>query len=65
MQIDVDFPIYDEFGNRIVKCYFCGYVGKDFEFVSYGGRGHVNCGICRKCSYTVPFEFQKNLIEQL
>lgn len=52
---DMDFEkqetqIRDVFGNRWIKCEFCGKIAKEEEFVSYGGDGHINLGKCNKCS---------------
>ncbi len=42
--------IRDHTGRRWVKCEKCGEIKPDSEFSSYGGMGHVNLGICSKCS---------------
>ena len=41
--------IRDQFGNRWIQCERCGRIGQDGDFVSYGGKNHVNLGICKKC----------------
>ena len=42
--------IRDRFGTRWVKCEKCGAIKQDVEFVSYGGRNHINLGICSDCN---------------
>lgn len=42
--------IRDAAGNRWVKCEYCGLIAKESEFVLYGGKNHVNLGICKSCS---------------
>lgn len=44
-----DTPAIDPDGNRWVKCEFCGYIGKDNDFITFGGPNHVNLGKCKKC----------------
>lgn len=41
--------IRDRYGNRWVQCEKCGTIKQDVEFVSYGGRNHINLGLCRDC----------------
>lgn len=43
--------VRDTYGNRWIKCEFCGKVAKDTEFSSYGGAigVHLNLGTCREC----------------
>ena len=41
--------IRDRYGTRWVKCEKCGTIKQDVEFVSYGGRNHINLGLCRDC----------------
>lgn len=43
-------PVRDSFGRRWVKCEKCGEKKLETEFVSYGGRNHVNLGLCRECA---------------
>ena len=43
-------PARDSRGNRWVRCEFCHKEDMDSEFASYGGRGRINIGICKKCS---------------
>ena len=43
-------PAKDSFGRRWVKCEKCGETKVETEFVSYGGRNHVNLGLCRECA---------------
>lgn len=40
---------YDNFGNRILQCLFCGRAYKEQFFVVYGGKSRINKGICRNC----------------
>lgn len=52
-------PVRDEDGVRWIKCEFCGFIGREKDFKSYGGPNHVNLGTCYKCasegqSRTVP-----------
>lgn len=42
-------PVLDEWGNRWVRCEFCGEIKEATEFVSFGGRGRVNLGRCQAC----------------
>lgn len=44
-----EYPVKDGAGNRWIKCEFCGKIAKDTEFLTYGGLGHVNLGICKEC----------------
>lgn len=49
-----DFENYDNiirdcYGNRWVKCKFCGKLAMEKEFVSYGGIGTINIGTCYDC----------------
>ena len=44
-----DTPAIDPDGNRWVRCEFCGYKGKENNFVTFGGTGRVNLGRCKKC----------------
>lgn len=41
--------IRDRFGTRWVKCEKCGAIKQDVEFASYGGRNHINLGVCSEC----------------
>ena len=50
-----DTPIRDAFGNRWIKCEFCGEIAKEEKFVSYGGAGHINLGTCKQCAKTRKF----------
>ena len=47
-------PVKDAEGNRWIKCRSCGKAAKDSEFVSYGGIGHINLGICKECAAKDP-----------
>lgn len=42
-------PVRDGDGNRWIKCEICGLIAKEGEFPSYGGKNHVNLGLCREC----------------
>ena len=42
--------IRDKYGIRWIQCERCGKIGKEGEFVSYGGKNHVNLGVCKKCN---------------
>lgn len=42
--------VRDEEGNRWIKCEFCGMIAKEENFVSYGGQGRINLGICKECA---------------
>lgn len=46
--------VKDEDGNRWIKCKACGKIAKDSEFLSYGGAGQINLGICKECSSRDP-----------
>ena len=41
--------IRDRYKNRWVKCEKCGSIKQESDFVSYGGQGHINLGLCREC----------------
>ena len=43
-------PVRDARGNRWVRCEFCHKEDIDSEFASYGGKGRINIGVCKKCS---------------
>lgn len=47
-------PVIDPDGNRLLKCEFCGKIGKVSDFVSYGGRGKMNLGKCKDCLENNP-----------
>ncbi len=42
-------PVRDSLGRRWLRCECCNAVGLDSEFVSYGGKNHINLGICKNC----------------
>ena len=42
--------IRDKYGIRWIQCERCGKIGQEGEFVSYGGKNHVNLGVCKKCN---------------
>lgn len=48
--------VRDAYGNRWIKCEFCGKIAKDSEFLSYGGAigVHLNLGTCKECSAHNP-----------
>lgn len=46
--------IRDAQGNRWIKCKFCNKIGKESEFVSYGGEGQANAGTCYECYKNNP-----------
>ena len=41
--------VYDSRNRRLIKCEKCGKVGYDRDFVTYGGKGRLNLGICSQC----------------
>ncbi len=41
--------IRDPYKKRWVKCEKCGSIKQESDFVSYGGQGHINLGLCREC----------------
>lgn len=41
--------IRDRYNKRWVMCEKCGSIKRQEEFVSYGGRKHVNLGLCKDC----------------
>ncbi|MBQ3861876.1 MAG: hypothetical protein II779_15235, partial [Clostridia bacterium] len=41
--------IRDRYEKRWVMCEKCGAIKRQEEFVSYGGRKHVNLGLCKDC----------------
>ena len=43
-------PAVDSFGRRWVRCELCNRITLESEFVSYGGKNHVNLGVCRTCA---------------
>ena len=43
-------PIYDRSNWRWLKCTNCEKLFRENQMASYGGRGSINKGICRKCS---------------
>ena len=43
-------PIYDKSNRRWLKCTNCEKLFREDQMASYGGRGSINKGICRKCS---------------
>lgn len=48
--------VIDAYGNRWIKCEHCGKQGMVNEFSSYGGKDHINLGICKECSKKVSVE---------
>ena len=51
-----DKQVRDPYGNRWIKCEYCGKIAKDTEFSSYGGAigVHLNLGTCKECSANNP-----------
>ena len=49
-----DHQARDAWGNRWVKCEYCGKVAMESDFRSYGGPGRINLGVCRDCAPTHP-----------
>lgn len=43
--------VRDENGRRWIKCEICGKIAPDSEFSFYGGRDHINLGVCYVCDY--------------
>ncbi len=41
--------IRDQLGIRWIQCERCGKIGREGEFGFYGGKNHVNLGVCKKC----------------
>ena len=41
--------VFDSEGNRLVLCAECGKIGKTTDFVTYGGKNSMNCGLCFDC----------------
>lgn len=46
---NMNIPVIDADGKRVVKCKYCGKIAKEKEFVTYGGLGEVNLGRCYAC----------------
>lgn len=44
-------PVVSVEGNRFVKCSECGVIDEKEYFASYGGKGHVNYGLCNNCAH--------------
>ncbi len=44
-------PVVSVEGNRFVKCSECGVIDEREYFASYGGKGHVNYGLCNNCAH--------------
>ena len=42
--------IKDSFGTRWIKCEKCGEIKPATEFITYGGTGRINSGVCKECS---------------
>ena len=45
-----DIKAIDSYGRHWIVCEKCGEIKEEGEFVSYGGLGRANIGICRDCS---------------
>ena len=43
------YPAIDSKGIRWCKCKHCGKIDNINEFITYGGKGHVNIGTCYSC----------------
>lgn len=56
---ETDTVAYDTNGVRWIKCEKCGLVSTEKDFVSYGGLGRVNLGICNECSQVLEKEWIK------
>lgn len=52
--IQQETQVRDTVGNRWIKCRFCGEIGRDDMFISYGGAGTLNMGTCRECAANNP-----------
>ena len=48
--------VRDPYGNRWIKCEYCGKIAIETEFSSYGGAigVHLNLGTCKECSANNP-----------
>lgn len=46
--------VRDPYGNRWIRCEYCGKIAMESEFSSYGGAGHINLGTCKACSANNP-----------
>jgi DNA helicase-2/ATP-dependent DNA helicase PcrA len=44
-----EYPARDSLGRRWVRCEECGKIEMERDFSTYGGRNHVNLGICYSC----------------
>lgn len=42
--------VRDSMDHRRIQCESCGLVELEEYFTSYGGRNHVNLGICKGCA---------------
>lgn len=49
-----DAAVGDVQRNRLLKCEFCGKIGKESDFCCYGGVEHINDGICYECFRNNP-----------
>ncbi len=49
-------PVRDTYGNRWIRCEYCGKIAKESEFSSYrGAKGvHMNLGTCKECAANNP-----------
>lgn len=44
-----DHQVFDSQGNRLILCVHCGIIEKTKEFILYGGKDTMNCGVCYDC----------------
>jgi len=51
--------VRDAEGNRWFKCKFCGKIGMEKDFPSYGGPGEINLGTCYDCNRNNPLAHQE------
>lgn len=42
-------PARDSAGRRFICCEICGKIDTENQFYTYGGRQHINLGICYEC----------------
>lgn len=59
--------VIDTNGDRWIKCEICNKISTINDFVSYGGKGHINLGICKECSGSGKARIhrkEKNITEQ-
>ena len=44
-----EIPARDSAGRRFVCCEICGKIDTDAQFCTYGGKYHINLGVCYEC----------------